>query len=197
MVRRTHDLCIATIEGAEMTFILPESISGKAVWPFREASFGPLSWLDSGDEIHRWAASIAEAQSALLKQAFDLWLLPLELAADQAPFPTETEFAAVQMPGPAATAEIVAETGASPAEAMPALLDKPDGAPDDLLRIKGIGPKLGRLLNSIGVWHYRQIAGWTPAEVAWVNAKIDFNGRIQRENWQAQAAALIKPAKVA
>jgi NADH-quinone oxidoreductase subunit E len=77
-----------------------------------------------------------------------------------------------------------------PGEA-PELFSKPKGEPDDLLLIKGIGAKLGALLNEIGVWHYSQIAGWTAAEVAWVNDKIAFKGRIQREEWIRQAKTLL------
>jgi predicted flap endonuclease-1-like 5' DNA nuclease len=103
-------------------------------------------------------------------------------------------------------ASVVAFTPAAPAAAIidedvegvaPKLLSKPDGAPDDLILIKGIGPKLNQLLNSLGVWHFRQIVAWTPAEVAWVNAKIDFKGRIQRERWQPQAAELMKASQAA
>jgi predicted flap endonuclease-1-like 5' DNA nuclease len=102
-------------------------------------------------------------------------------------------------PGPA---NAIAAQPASVVEAdvegvAPPLFDAPRGAPDDLLLIKGVGPKLRQLLNSLGIWHYSQIVSWTPSEVAWVNAKIDFKGRIQREGWQAQAAELIAAAKAA
>ena len=72
----------------------------------------------------------------------------------------------------------------------PSQLAGPDGKPDDLLVIKGIGPKLGRLLNDLGIWHYRQIGAWSAPEIAWVNAKMDFKGRVQRERWVSQARAL-------
>jgi NADH-quinone oxidoreductase subunit E len=74
----------------------------------------------------------------------------------------------------------------------PKLIAKPKGKADDLLAIKGIGPKLNRLLNELGVHHYQQIAEWTPGEIAWINDKLDFKGRVQRERWVAQARALAK-----
>ncbi len=73
---------------------------------------------------------------------------------------------------------------------MPPLLDAPEGKADDFSAIKGIGPKLSRLLNELGVHHYRQIALWTPEEIAWINDKLDFKGRVQREKWVQQARAL-------
>ena len=44
-----------------------------------------------------------------------------------------------------------------------------DGDADDLKMIKGVGPKLEIMLNELGFYHFDQIAGWSAAEVAWVN----------------------------
>lgn len=76
----------------------------------------------------------------------------------------------------------------------PKSTDKPD-MPDDLKAISGIGPKLEAVLNSLGVWTYAQIADWTPNEVAWVDDYLQFKGRIERDDWIAQAAELAKKAK--
>lgn len=76
---------------------------------------------------------------------------------------------------------------------QPARLDGPrGGAPDDLKKIKGVGPKLEGLLNKLGYYHFDQIAAWTPEEIAWVDANIeDFPGRATRDNWVGQAKALM------
>ncbi len=77
------------------------------------------------------------------------------------------------------------------AAALTPFLATPDGAPDDLGRIKGIGPKLSARLNELGVFHYRQIAQWTPEQLAAVDAQLgNFQGRPQRDQWQSQAALL-------
>ncbi len=65
-----------------------------------------------------------------------------------------------------------------------------DGPADDLKKIKGIGPKYEKLLNSLGIYYYRQIVSWGEAEIKWLDRKLEFPGRIGRENWQAQAATL-------
>ena len=65
-----------------------------------------------------------------------------------------------------------------------------DGRGDDLKEIAGIGPKLEKMLQSLGVYHFDQIAAWTPAEIDWVNAAISFRGRIERERWVEQAQRL-------
>ncbi|WP_391482481.1 NADH-quinone oxidoreductase subunit NuoE [Nereida sp. NH-UV-3] len=62
---------------------------------------------------------------------------------------------------------------------------------DDLKLIKGVGPKLEKLLNEMGFFHYDQIAKWGPAELAWVDANLEgFIGRASRDNWIDQAKSL-------
>ena len=53
-----------------------------------------------------------------------------------------------------------------------------------------MGPKLEEKLNALGVWHFHQIAGWSAAEVAWVDDQINFRGRITRDDWIGQAKTL-------
>lgn len=65
------------------------------------------------------------------------------------------------------------------------------GDGDDLTRIKGVGPKLRDLLATLGVTRFEQIAGWSDADIAEIDAKLGrFEGRIERDNWVAQAKFL-------
>lgn len=76
-------------------------------------------------------------------------------------------------------------------EKLPVFLDAPRGVPDDLRLIKGIGNKLNSMLTSIGVFHFRQIAGWSDADIEAVDAKLEvFKGRIVRDKWVEQAGLL-------
>ena len=63
---------------------------------------------------------------------------------------------------------------------------------DDLKMISGVGPKLEVVLNELGFWHFDQIAKWTKAEVSWVDDRLKFKGRIERDKWIAQAKKLAK-----
>ncbi|MER8749039.1 NADH-ubiquinone dehydrogenase [Mesorhizobium sp. M1050] len=72
---------------------------------------------------------------------------------------------------------------------QPKAIEKP-AEPADLKAISGIGPKLEKVLNGLGIWTYAQIAAWTPQEVAWVEDYLSLGGRIGRDDWTAQAAAL-------
>lgn len=107
------------------------------------------------------------------------------------------EAPSVATPAPAAPAEKPAETTADAAsdvsESAPEQLSaaRESGA-DDLKKIGGVGPKLETLLNEMGFFHYDQIAAWGPAEIAWVDARLKFKGRIERDDWVGQAAALAK-----
>lgn len=101
----------------------------------------------------------------------------------------------------------VLSEGAGPAARNAALIAAPpaasvapprDDAPslaveggDDLTRIKGLGPKLARILADLGVTRFEQIAAWTEADLAAIDGKLGaFAGRPARDAWVAQAALL-------
>ncbi len=67
------------------------------------------------------------------------------------------------------------------------------GAPDDLLQIKGIGPKLNDLLINLGVRRFDQIANWKDGDVAKVDEHLGaFTGRIGRDMWIEQSGLLAR-----
>lgn len=67
---------------------------------------------------------------------------------------------------------------------------KDGGKADDLKKISGVGPKLEEKLNGLGIYHYAQIAAFTPENIAFVDDKLNFKGRIDRDDWLGQAKAL-------
>lgn len=79
------------------------------------------------------------------------------------------------------------------ADGKPETLAKPrSGGADDLKLISGVGPKLEGTLNELGFWHFDQVAGWRKKEVDWVDSRLKFKGRIERDGWIAQAKILAK-----
>ncbi|HSS70764.1 MAG TPA: hypothetical protein VLQ46_08950 [Casimicrobiaceae bacterium] len=63
--------------------------------------------------------------------------------------------------------------------------------PDDLKLIVGVGPVLERMLHTLGVTTFRQIAHWSERDVAEFDARLpEFPGRIVRDQWVTQARAL-------
>ena len=47
-------------------------------------------------------------------------------------------------------------------------------------------------LNGMGIFHYRQIAAFSPADIEAVDDELNFKGRIERDGWLEQAAELAK-----
>ena len=64
---------------------------------------------------------------------------------------------------------------------------RPRASPTTCKLISGIGPGIERTLHELGIFHFRQIAAFTPENVAWVNRRLRFKGRIEREDWIGQA----------
>ena len=84
-------------------------------------------------------------------------------------------------------------SGSAPdAGTRPAALAAPRaGNADDLTLILGVGQKLQALCQRLGFFHFDQIAAWTPAEIAWVDANLEgFTGRVTRDKWVIQAGIL-------
>ena len=64
---------------------------------------------------------------------------------------------------------------------------------DDLKLIKGIGPKLEKTVNSMGFFHFDQIAKWGQDELAWIDQNLEgFKGRASRDSWVDQAQKLAR-----
>jgi predicted flap endonuclease-1-like 5' DNA nuclease len=68
-------------------------------------------------------------------------------------------------------------------------LTEPDGEPDDLTEIVGIGKVFEQMLHDL--FHFRQIAAFGPADVARINSELnEFRGRIEHDDWIGQAKEL-------
>lgn len=128
-----------------------------------------------------------------------------EASSVAAPAPTPIKEPVVApAPEPAKPAEPVVEKAetpvAAPVEPAPSaevspgrkpegLSEARGGTPDDLKRIKGVGPKLEALLHRLGFFHFDQVAAWSAEEIAWVDDNLEgFKGRVTRDEWVAQAA---------
>jgi len=69
--------------------------------------------------------------------------------------------------------------------------DKPEGESDDLTQIIGIGKVFEATLHDLGIYQFRQIAAFGPAEIARINSELkEFKGRIEHDDWIGQAKEL-------
>lgn len=75
-------------------------------------------------------------------------------------------------------------------------LDAPDGEPDELKKISGVGPILEEKLHELGIYHYKQIVAFTPEEIASIDESLNFKGRIERDDWIGQAKKLMEQTTV-
>ena len=88
-------------------------------------------------------------------------------------------------------AEPKAEKKAEEKKAAPKKAAKAEGG-DDLKELSGVGPALEKKLHEAGVTTFAQIAAWTADDIAEMDEKLSFKGRIEREGWVEQAKELVK-----
>lgn len=117
--------------------------------------------------------------------------------APEAPKPVAKQVEEAKKTAPEAKTAPAKKPAAKPAVAKEVAEVAPEtlkeargGLPDDLKLLKGVGPKLEQTLNDLGFFHFDQIAAWGEAEVTWVDSRLTFKGRIERDGWIAQAAKL-------
>ena len=75
---------------------------------------------------------------------------------------------------------------------QPEPLTEPKGVADDLKKVRGIGPKIEKTLNDLGIFHYYQIAALNKDNILWLNNHLHFPGRIEREEWVQQTRELVQ-----
>ena len=100
--------------------------------------------------------------------------------------------AVVEVPTTVVSDEVGATVGGEEtAMARPVALAAPrNSVPDDLQRIRGIGRRIEQRLNAFGIFHFGQIAAWTPAEMRWIAHQLAFPDRIEWDDWIGQAIVL-------
>ena len=155
-------------------------------------------------------AQAKAAQGAALKQTSEdehaeaAQSRDAELAVERANNLAAAEATAKQTARDAATRARNAEQAAGTAEkraaqavapAKKAVAKRADGDQggrrDDLKLISGIGPKIERMLHAQHIYTFEEIAAFTKADVARVDARLEsLKGRIERDGWIAQARLL-------
>ncbi len=160
------------------------------------------AWAMSGRET---ASDHFDADDGLLEKAGDAVVPATEpVPAPAAPPPPAPKPAAAPVAASAAAKPaaapaprprkrpVVAEKAAPPPPGKPKIAPA-KGDPDNLRLIKGVGPKLDGLLNSLGITRFDQIAEWKEAEIEEVDQYLEsFSGRITRDSWIDQAKYLAK-----
>jgi len=90
----------------------------------------------------------------------------------------------------AATIDVAGELIEAPVRRKPG---GGDGPADDLVQLKGVGPKLADTLRGFGFHRFEQIAGLSPTEVERLDAQLGaFRGRLARDRIVEQAQFLAR-----
>ncbi len=171
-------------------------LAGWLIWGRRESHVTHAA--ASGDEAAQLKAALGSCEAARGDAARRIAALEADLAEAEARAAAAAARAVAAEARSAPPAEVAAPAIAAPLAAAPPEKLRPttltaarDGKADNLKLIKGIGPKMEALCHRLGFFHFDQIAGWTPAELAWVDDNLeDFKGRASRDNWIGQARDL-------
>ena len=118
----------------------------------------------------------------------------ISVAAVEAVAPKKAKAPAKKAEKPAAEAapkKEAAKKEAAPKKAAPKKAAAKAEA-DDLTEISGVGPVIVKKLNDLGITTFAQIAAWTKADIADMDEKLNFKGRIDRDEWLKQAKTLAK-----
>lgn len=78
----------------------------------------------------------------------------------------------------------------APAATDTPMFERPEGEPDDLKKLPGVGPATEKKLNALGIATYAQIAALTAEEIAQVDAALKLKGKIEQDDWPALAKEL-------
>ncbi len=80
--------------------------------------------------------------------------------------------------------ELPAEAPAAGFEA----LSGPRGVADDLKKLTGVSPAIEKQLNDLGIFHYWQLAGFSPEDAHKIGEEVGLPGRV--DGWVSQAKEL-------
>ena len=83
------------------------------------------------------------------------------------------------------------KVAAKKAPAKKAAPKKASAKGDKLTDINGIGPVIEQKLKDMKITTFQQIADFTPEQIEQVGEKLNFKGRIEREEWLTQAKKLL------
>ncbi len=132
--------------------------------------------------------AVREAPHALPAAPVELEPAPEEsalvAASEEATDPVPEE--APDVAADAVPAVVIALAGDDP------VIELEEQRPDDLTRIKGIGPKIEAILHDHGITTFRQIAELDEAQVEALGEALgSFRGRIVRDDWVGAARQMV------
>ena len=108
----------------------------------------------------------------------------------ETPFPTPERPKVEREKAEASLEEAQAAPVAEEVAESPKPLEKSAEGPDDLTRIKGVGPVYEQKLKEAGITTFSQLAALSDEQVRELEERTNFRGRITRDAWREQARGL-------
>jgi len=173
----------------------PETVEADDL-PSQSSDMAPADAGELEQELARlrWRNRYLEGRLAYIDgDAVSSETVPDAVATDEPVTPEPDEVADTPTPAEAVMAAmdgIGGEPRPKRAPEKPESVDQPADNGDDLTRIEGVDAETAKALNALGVWHFHQIAGWTQENTDWVNAHLEADNRVERQEWIGQAGAL-------
>jgi large subunit ribosomal protein L21 len=171
-----------TVAGAAVQALVVDQIKGEKLIHFVKRRRKHSSKRTKG---HRQKLTLVEITEIMASGA-DATGVKAAIGAGSAPAATTAAPAPKKAAKAAPKAAPKAEAAAAPAAAA--------ATGDDLKKLSGVGPALEKKLHEAGVTSFAQIAAWSPEDVAAMDEKLSFKGRIEREGWIEQAKTLADEA---
>ena len=180
--------------------LLAIAVGFVAGWLMRGWGLDGATHMSDGYERERRASLTSELNDtraerdklrAQLHQLRGQSMAKTDLAGDSSPQePAKTAQSSARDANKQSSAEHPITNTSSVAPSAVGVRSRLEQGSDDLKQIKGIGPKLEKTLHELGITQFTQIAAWSSEEIAVVNEKLRFSGRIERDGWLEQAKAL-------
>ncbi len=149
-----------------------------------------VAGVDPGTPDHAGGITAAGAGEAGADGSHDVGTGTADDGVTQVDPDTPASAGGVTAAGAGITGADASGGGGSDAATPQMFTSAPEGGGDNLKEIKGVGPKLETTLNDLGVYTFAQIAGWGTSDIAWVDERLTFKGRIERDGWVEQAKTL-------
>ncbi len=148
-----------------------------------------ISTVRIGEILLGGAKTTLVADEDIKARAAKAALLSGTAAVSEAPAKAAKPAAAPKAAPAAKKPAAKAETAAAPKAAKAKKADA--GFNDDVTLIGGVGPALGKKLAAAGITSLKQIADWTPADLAKYDEELALHGRVERDEWIQQAKDLV------
>jgi predicted flap endonuclease-1-like 5' DNA nuclease len=159
------------------------------IWILAAGFFGLfIGWLIWGRSVHKKSLSYERSEKASQEQSHNYEGAESTNREDIAVTGDDLNETADRYREPPSTPTIFNDE--PKADERPDTLSSPQGEPDDLKRIRGIGPVIEKKLYDVGIFHFHQIAAFSDQNIRWIDNNLAFPGRVNREQWVSQAKLL-------